>query len=131
MKAVSKLVLLLSLSALGCVVANASTPEQTYIDSYRKDSNTPVPVAVVTPTVGPEYAGSTVEIAFVVDQAGMPADLSVKSAADDALGSLVLDAVKQWRFKPAMHNGAPIATKVVLPVRIVEPAFDGSVVASN
>jgi hypothetical protein len=29
--------------------------------------------------------------------------------------------VKQWRFSPAQHNGAPVATKVILPVRVVKP----------
>jgi hypothetical protein len=32
----------------------------------------------------------------------------------------VVDAVKQWEFTPAQRNGAPVAMKVVLPVRVVE-----------
>jgi hypothetical protein len=32
----------------------------------------------------------------------------------------VTAAVKQWRFKPAIADGKPVATKVSLPVKIVD-----------
>lgn len=129
MKAVSKIVVFLGLSVIGSGVASASTPEQTYMDTCRKDPGVPVPVSVVTPTVSADYTGSTVLVEFIVDQAGKPADLSVKSAPDGSVASSVMDAVKQWRFKPAERNGAPVSTKVVLPVRIVTP--EPAVFATN
>jgi hypothetical protein len=33
--------------------------------------------------------------------------------------------VKQWRFLPAEVNGKPVATKVALPVKIVDSAPAG------
>lgn len=129
MKAVSKLVVLFSLGAL-VSVASAATAEQTYLDSCRKDPGIPVPISVVAPTVGSEFSGSSLDIEFVVDQAGKPENLSVKSSADSALAAAVIDAVKQWKFKPAERNGAPVATKVVLPVRVVNSP-DGSTFAAN
>jgi TonB family protein len=132
MKAVSKLVVLLSLGVLATVAASASTVEQTYLESCRKDAGVPVPVAVVSPTViGSEYNGATLELEFVVTEQGKTANLSVKSAPDEALAAAFLDAVKQWKFKPAERNGSPVATKVVLPVKIVAPALDGETFASN
>ena len=119
MKAVNKLVILFSLGAL-VPFASAKTPEEAYLDNCRKDPAIPVPVTVVTPSVSSEFVGSTVEVEFVVNTAGKPTELSVKSSPDGTLGAVVLDAVKQWRFLPAHLNGAPVATKVVLPVKIID-----------
>jgi protein TonB len=123
MKAVSKLVILLNVGALSAAVASATTPEQAYIKSCTKEPGYPVPVAVVSPSVGPEHAGSVVQLEFVVNTAGKPVDLSVKSHSDDRLAAAVMDAVKQWRFKPAQRDGVPVETKVALPVKIVDDAL--------
>jgi len=125
MKAVHKLVVLLSVGALSTVAASASTPEQTYLESCRKDPGVPVPVSVVSPTVGPEFNGATVQLEFVVDADGKPAAFSVKSTPDDKLATAVVEAVKQWRFLPAKSNDKPVAMKVALPVKIVDPATSG------
>ena len=131
MKAVSKLVVLLGLSTLASVATKAATSEQTYIDTCRKGPGVPVPIAVVAPSVSAEYTGATVELEFVVDKAGNPSDVSIKSATDKELAASVMDAVKQWKFKPADRNGSPVATKVVLPVKIVDPVLEGSTYAAN
>lgn len=128
MKAVNKLALVLSLGALTSA-AFATSVEQSYIDSCRKGPDIPVPIAVVSPSVRPEYTGSTVQLEFTVDVTGKPADLSVTSKTDTTLAVAVMDAVKQWRFKPAHSNGVPVATKVVLPVKIVDEALAGSPLA--
>ena len=122
MKAVSKLAVLISLVALASVAALATTDEQAYLESCRKAPGVPVPVTVVTPTVGPEYAGATLQLEFVVDATGKPAEFSVKSPADDTLATAVIQGVKQWRFTPVVKNGLPVATKVSLPVKIVDPS---------
>jgi TonB family protein len=105
MKAVRKLVVLLSVGALSAIAASASTLEKAYLESCRKDPGVPVPVTVVSPAVGPEYNGASVQLEFVVDAAGKPAEFSIKSASDDVLASAVVQAVKQWRFLPAEING--------------------------
>ena len=120
MKAVNKLAVLLSLGALVSAIASAKTDEQAYLESCMKGPGVPVPVAVVSPSVGPEYAGSAVQLEFTVDATGKPADFSVKSSPDNTLAVAVVDAVKQWRFKPAIRDGAAVATKVSLPVKIVD-----------
>ncbi|MDP3071178.1 MAG: TonB family protein [Opitutaceae bacterium] len=125
MKAVNKLVVLLSLGALLRTVAFATDAEQAYLDSCRKEPGVPVPVVVVSPTVGSEFTGGSVWLEFLVDAAGMPAAFSVKSATDDMLATAVVKAVKQWRFLPAQVDGKPVATKVSLPVKIVSFAESG------
>ena len=127
MKAVSKLAVLFSLVALASVTASATTDEQAYLESCRKAPGVPVPLAVVAPSVGSEFTGGTVELEFVVDATGQPTAFSVKSTSDEALATVVVHAVKQWRFKPVVKDGVPVATKVVLPVKIVEDTMAGSV----
>lgn len=126
MKAVNKLAVLFSLVALGSVSASAKTEEQAYLESCRKDPGVPVPVAVVSPSVGSEYAGMTVQVEFLVDATGKPADLKLKSETDYALSTAVTSAVRQWRFSPAINNGVPVATRVSLPIRIVDDSVAGT-----
>ena len=125
MKAVRKLVVLLSLGALSVAAAPATTPEKEYLDSCRKEPGVPVPVNVVSPTVGSEFSGGSVQLEFVVDAQGKPTDFSIKSTTDEVLAKVVVNAVKQWRFLPAEVNGKPVATKVALPVKIVDPVAAG------
>jgi protein TonB len=129
MKAVNKLVVLLSLGALLPIAATATSTERAYIEAAAKRTDAPVPVAVVSPTnIGWEYAGSTVEVSFTVDASGSPTDLKVLSSRDETVAQAVVDAVEQWRFEPAKKNGAAVTTKVILPVRIVD---GGTRFASN
>jgi protein TonB len=122
MKNNNKLALLLSLGALLPFAASAKTLEQSYIESCRKGTDVPVPIAVVSPDVGAYDIGQTVQVEFVVDTTGHATGISIKSSSDRAFAEAVVDAVKQWRFTPAQRNGAPVATKVVLPVRVVAAA---------
>jgi protein TonB len=131
MKAVSKLVVLLIVGTFSATFASAKSNEQAYLESCRKDPGVPVPVAVVSPTVGPEYNGASVQLEFVVDGQGKPVDLAIKSVTDDRLAAAVLDAVKQWRFKPVERDGVPVETKVSLPVKIVESAETDLLFASR
>jgi protein TonB len=119
MKAVSKLAVLISLGALASF-ASAKSSEDAYLETCRKDAGVPVPIAVVAPSVSADYNGSVVQIEFVVPATGKPEQFSVKSTPDETVASAVVDAVKQWRFKPALADGKPVATKVVLPVKIID-----------
>jgi len=122
MRNINKLALLLSLGALLPFAASAKTLEQSYIDSCRKGPGIPVPVAVVAPDVGGFDVGQTVRVEFVVDTTGHTSDFTIKSASDRDLAAAVVDAVRQWEFAPAQRNGAPVAAKVILPVRVVAAA---------
>jgi len=131
MKVVNKLAIVFSLGALLPFAASAKTLEDSYLEHCRKGTDVPVPVAVVMPSVSGDYVGTTVELEFVVDTTGKPTELTVKSTPDSAVGETVADAIKQWRFTPAKLNGAPVATKVILPVKIVEPTPAGNGFAVN
>ena len=130
MKYISKLALVLSFGALLPFAASAKTLEQSYIDSCRKGPGIPVPVAVVSPDVAGFDVGQTVQVEFVVDTTGHATDFTIKSASDRDLAAAVVDAVKQWQFTPALRNGAPVATKVILPVRVVSAVKQDSMFVS-
>ena len=119
MKVVNKLAVLISLGALLPFAVSAKTSEQTYLDVSLKAPGVPVPVAVVSPSdVDAKYSGAKVELAFTVDAMGIPTNFAVVSSPDAALSQVIMDAVSKWRFTPAQKNGAAIATRVVLPVRV-------------
>ncbi|HWL14238.1 MAG TPA: energy transducer TonB [Opitutus sp.] len=120
MNAVNKLVVLISVSALLPLAASAKSGEQAYLETSARNAGGPVPVAVVTPSVSAEYAGSQVNLAFTVDATGKPTEMRVVSSPDAMVARVIMDAVKKWRFKPAEKNGTAVSTKVVLPVRINE-----------
>jgi TonB family protein len=130
MKAIDKLAVLLSLGALAPFAASAKTLEQAYVDSYQKIPGAPVPIAVVSPQIGSSFAGQTVELEFVVDTTGKPSDFSVKSASDRAVAGLVMAAVKKWEFAPAIRDGVAVATKVDLPVRIIDESAEANYAAN-
>jgi protein TonB len=131
MKNNNKLALLLSLGALLPFAASAKTLEQSYIESCRKGADIPVPIAVVSPDVSAYDIGQSVQVEFVVDTAGRTTGINIKSSSDRYFAEAVVDAVKKWRFTPAQRNGAPVATKVVLPVRVVAAPTADVFVASN
>lgn len=130
MKAASKLAILLSLGA-SLPFASAKSLESSYLENCQKGPNIPVPIAVVSPSVSADFAGSSVELEFVVDAKGVPTNIVVKSSPDATLSIEVVAAVKQWRFTPAKPNGTPVATKVVLPVKIIDSTLVGSRYAVN
>src|SRR5271157_3460079 len=107
---------LLSLGALLPVAASAKTLEQSYIESCRKGPDIPVPVAVVAPRALGYDIGQTVQVRFAVDASGLPSGIVISSASDRAFAQAVVDAVGQWRFTPAQHNGIPVTMNVILPV---------------
>jgi hypothetical protein len=115
----NKLALILSLGALLPLAASAKTLEQSYIDSCRKGADIPVPVTVVAPAALGYDIGQALEVRFVVDAAGLPSGIAIKSCSDGVFAQAVADAVSQWRFAPARRNGAPVPMKVILPVRVV------------
>jgi TonB family protein len=48
-------------------------------------------------------------INMVVDEQGLPQHLHVSRGLGDGLNEKAVEAVKQYRFKPAMENGKPVA----------------------
>lgn len=49
------------------------------------------------------------QLSLIVDTQGMPQDVHIVKAAGMGLDENAIEAVRQYRFKPAMKNGVPVA----------------------
>jgi len=58
-----------------------------------------------------------VTITFVVDAAGKVSRLKVEKASHPAFEKPALDALKQWKFEPAVRGGQRVGCKMRLPVK--------------
>ena len=75
-------------------------------------------------SVQPKYTKSarkkrlngTVQVALTVDEAGLPQDVQVARAQGTELDDIALEAVRQYRFKPAMRAGKPVPVKLYVEV---------------
>jgi protein TonB len=48
---------------------------------------------------------------------GVPSDVRVESSSQSRdLDKAAVEAVRRWRFKPAMRNGQAVAETIVVPV---------------
>jgi TonB family protein len=126
MKAVQKLVIALSLVAGSVVAASAASPETAYLRSFQKQSGVPEPVKVVAPEIVGAPVGAEARISFVVDPAGVPQEVAVAETTHEGLAVAAVEAVKQWRFTPVVRDGATVATRVILPVRVARETAWGT-----
>lgn len=60
-------------------------------------------------------------VEMTVDATGIPTDLKVVESADPAVNSNVLEAVRQYRFKPGTVSGEPTAVPVRLQITMKSP----------
>lgn len=92
------------------------------------ETSVPQVETIVSPTgLSRQHLGTTVQLAFTLDENGQPHDVAVVSPADRKLTASVITAVSQWRFSPALRNGMPVAQRVTMPLQIA----DGRAIAST
>jgi TonB family protein len=81
------------------------------------------PVAVFKP--GPKYSekalfkrvAGTIRVRMVVNEDGYPEILEVIQHLHEGLDNRALAAVAQWRFKPALRDGNPVAAMLIVDVK--------------
>lgn len=130
MKNTTKLVLSLGLIAAPLALS-AKSLEQTYLESYAGRTDMPVPLTVVKPVVPADYAGLTVELEFTIDATGRPGGITARNSADADLVETLSRALAKWTFEPLRRDGRVVATRVVLPVRIVDGLSSAKRFAAN
>ena len=62
---------------------------------------------------------SNVTVSMIVTEGGIPTDLKIVDSEDPLLNSSVLDAVANYRFKPASLDSKPTAVPLLLKVHIL------------
>ena len=120
-----KMIKLLAGAALaGGLISSTFASEEAptaWPQSARTDK--PTVTKVVNPTGVPQrHEGATVDVTFTVDANGQPHHIKVLSPADPDLTRSLVPAIAQWRFTPAQKNGAPVSTRVLLPLKLVSKA---------
>jgi TonB family protein len=74
------------------------------------------PAAVAPPGA---TAGAIVGLLVTVGVDGNVQDAAVDVSGGPAFDAAALEAVKKWRFRPALRNGVPFASRVRIPFRFV------------
>jgi TonB family protein len=81
----------------------------------------PVPIKIVSPTGLPySLKGETVTLLLTIDAAGQPHNIKIVIGDTPMLRRSLVAAVSQWQFTPALRNGVPVSTKIVMPLRLEE-----------
>lgn len=58
------------------------------------------------------HRGGIVEVSMLVDETGLPTELKVRRSSSLELNERALQAVRRYRFAPALKNGKPVAVRV-------------------
>jgi protein TonB len=81
----------------------------------------PRPVFQAAPLYPGEMRGKKVEgvvsVLFVVDSSGKVANPRVEKSSHPAFDKPAIEAVKKWRFEPAIKGGQRVACKMRAPIR--------------
>ena len=67
--------------------------------------------------VGKRALEVVVSVVFVVDPTGKVTNPSVEKSTDPAFEKPAVDAVKQWKFEPAIKAGQRVSCKMRVPIR--------------
>lgn len=73
------------------------------------------------PADAPAPKQDHVLLEFTIGADGVPTDLQVIESAGDQWDKASLRALEQWRFKPARHEGVPVASRTKLSFSMPKP----------
>lgn len=55
--------------------------------------------------------GGTAKLVFIVNERGEPEQVQCVAATDKAFAKAAVACVKQWKFRPARHEGRPVRVR--------------------
>lgn len=87
----------------------------------RAEFEAPVPVRTVAPEFPSDMKrqgiSGLVMVNCQIDREGHVQDPKVIKATNEAFSEPAVEAVKQWKFKPAHRDGNPVAVRVTIPMK--------------
>lgn len=108
------LTFLLALIAFSAVVRADDT-------IYTKVDENPVPIKTPPPkypdSMKREGSSGVVAVVIVIDEKGNIDTCSVSKSSHPDFDKPALDAVRNWKFKPAKKDGNPVKVRVTIPLR--------------
>ena len=72
--------------------------------------------SVTPPLPKMSRSGDTILMTVVVDTTGKPKDPKVVSTPDQSFDQVALNAIRQWRFKPALCDGEPMEKTMAVEI---------------
>jgi protein TonB len=109
------------LLCLLCVVTGATGWAQADETIYTKVDENPVPVKTPPPkypeSLKRDGVSGVVAVVIVIDEKGGIMSSSIAKSSHPDFERPALDAVKNWKFKPAKKDGATVKVKVTVPLR--------------
>jgi protein TonB len=103
------------------VPASPQTPSGPRI--YTSEDGNVVPPAVVRQLLPPSptaaRARSQGTLAIVVDESGAVETASMLGALNPVYDRVILEAARQWRYKPATLDGVPVKYRRIVQINLV------------
>ena|SRR3569833_143840 len=91
-----------------------------------EQSSRPVPVKTPPPVYPREMRkdgiSGMVTVKVVIDESGNVAECSVNKSTRAEFETAAVEAVKNWKFKPAQKDGAAVRSQVIIPVSFTSEA---------
>ena len=102
--------------------AAANVPMSTAARSQVYESGPGITLPVVIHEVKPDYAPGAMQrgvqgslyLSVVVGETGDVASVTVSKSLDEELDAKSIEAAAQWKFKPGMREGKPVAVRVTV-----------------
>jgi len=98
----------------------ALPPAQNNANRLRPGNTPPVPLNTIVAEFSDDARRNKIQgvvlVSLLVNEEGIPIDLSVTRGLGHGLDEKALEAVSQYRFRPAMRDGAPIESRIAVEV---------------
>ncbi len=116
----SALVASLALASTSLAATESSRAVSQYLEHYKVlRTDVPLPIKIVAPTGLPwNYRAATIHVTMLIDREGRPQNIEIGSRANPEVTQLLVSALVQWRFSPALKDGVPVEQRVTLPIRL-------------